>query len=250
MAARAAKDAVVRKGALEGSTLPGKLADCQSRNPELSEIFIVEGDSAGGSAKQGRDRKFQAILPLRGKILNTEKARLDKIITSDEIKNLIIALGAGIGETFNVEKLRYHRIIIMNDADVDGEHITTLTLTLFFRHLKSIIDAGYLYVALPPLFKITHGKTLHYVYSEEEKDQYLKSLKNEKFSIQRYKGLGEMNPKQLWETTMDPASRILKKVEIEDTQKADEVFRTLMGEEVLPRRKFIQSHAKMATLDI
>ncbi len=250
MAARAAKDAVVRKGALEGSTLPGKLADCQSRDPELSEIFVVEGDSAGGSAKQGRDRKYQAILPLRGKILNTEKARLDKIITSDEIKNLIIALGAGIGESFNVEKLRYHRIIIMNDADVDGEHITTLTLTLFFRHLKSIIDAGYLYVALPPLFKITHNKTLHYVYSEEEKDEYLKSLKDKKFSIQRYKGLGEMNPKQLWETTMDPASRTLKKVEIEDAQKADEVFRTLMGEEVLPRRKFIQSHAKMATLDI
>ena len=250
MAARAAKDAVVRKGALEGSTLPGKLADCQSRDPKLSEIFVVEGDSAGGSAKQGRDRKFQAILPLRGKILNTEKARLDKIITSDEIKNLIIALGAGIGETFNVEKLRYHRIIIMNDADVDGEHITTLTLTLFFRHLKSIIDAGYLYVALPPLFKITHNKVLHYVYSEEEKDEYLKGLKDTKFSIQRYKGLGEMNPKQLWETTMDPKTRILKKIVIEDAEKADEVFRTLMGEEVLPRRKFIQSHAKMATLDI
>ena len=250
LAARAAKDAVVRKGALEGSTLPGKLADCQSRDPELSEIFVVEGDSAGGSAKQGRDRKFQAILPLRGKILNTEKARLDKIITSDEIKNLIIALGAGIGESFNVDKLRYHRIIIMNDADVDGEHITTLTLTLFFRHLKSIIDAGYLYVALPPLFKITHGKSPHYVYSEEEKDKYLKTLKDKKFSIQRYKGLGEMNPKQLWETTMDPTTRILKKIEIEDAEKADEVFRTLMGEEVLPRRKFIQSHAKMATLDI
>ncbi len=250
MAARAAKDAVVRKGALEGSTLPGKLADCQSRDPKLSELFIVEGDSAGGSAKQGRDRKFQAILPLRGKILNTEKARLDKIVTSDEIKNLIIALGAGIGETFNVDKLRYHRIIIMNDADVDGEHITTLTLTLFFRHLKSIIDAGYLYVALPPLFKITHNKIAHYVYSEEEKDEYLKGLKDTKFSIQRYKGLGEMNPKQLWETTMDPTKRILKQITIEDLEQADEVFRTLMGEEVLPRRKFIQSHAKMATLDI
>ena len=250
MAARAAKDAVVRKGALEGSTLPGKLADCQSKDPAQSEIFIVEGDSAGGSAKQGRDRKFQAILPLRGKILNTEKARLDKIVTSEEIKNLIIALGAGIGETFNVEKLRYHRIIIMNDADVDGEHITTLTLTLFFRHLKSIIDAGYLYVALPPLFKITHNKIIHYVYSEEEKDEYLATLKDQKFGIQRYKGLGEMNPKQLWETTMDPKTRILKQIVIEDAEKADEVFRTLMGEEVPPRRKFIQSRAKMATIDI
>ena len=175
---------------------------------------------------------------------------MDKIITSDEIKNLVIALGAGIGETFNLEKLRYQRIIIMNDADVDGEHITTLTLTLFFRHLKPIIDSGFLFVALPPLFKITHQKTLHYVYSEEEKNQYLKSLANIKFSLQRYKGLGEMNPKQLWETTMNPNSRILKQILIEDAQKADEVFRALMGEEVLPRRKFIQSHAKMATLDI
>jgi DNA gyrase subunit B len=250
MAARAAKDAVIRKGALEGSTLPGKLADCQSRDPKQSEIFIVEGDSAGGSAKQGRDRKFQAILPLRGKILNTEKARLDKIITSDEIKNLIIALGAGIGETFNIDKLRYNRIIIMNDADVDGEHITTLTLTFFFRHLKPIIDRGFLYVALPPLFKISHGKNIHYAYSEEEKDEYLKTLKDDKFTLQRYKGLGEMNPVQLWETTMDPERRILKKVNIEDLTHADEVFRTLMGEDVLPRRKFIQTHAKMATLDI
>ena len=251
MAARAAKDAVVRKGALEGSTLPGKLSDCQSKNPENSELFIVEGDSAGGSAKQGRDRKFQAILPLRGKILNTEKSRLDKIISSEEIKNLIVAIGAGIGETFNQDKIRYHRIIIMNDADVDGEHITTLTLTFFFRHLKPIIDSGYLYVALPPLFKLKHGKTEKYVYSEEERDEYLSSLdKDEKFSIQRYKGLGEMNPEQLWETTMDPTKRILKKIEIEDAQKADDVFRTLMGEEVPPRRKFIQTHAKMATLDI
>jgi DNA gyrase subunit B len=250
MAARAAKDAVIRKGALEGSTLPGKLADCQSRDPKQSEIFIVEGDSAGGSAKQGRDRKFQAILPLRGKILNTEKARLDKIISSNEIKNLIIALGAGIGETLNIDKLRYHRIIIMNDADVDGEHITTLTLTFFFRHLRPIIDKGYLYVALPPLFKITHSKTIHYAYSEEEKDEYLASLKDDKFTLQRYKGLGEMNPTQLWETTMNPKTRILKKINIEDFQAADEVFTTLMGEEVLPRKKFIQTHAKMATLDI
>ncbi|MFH1280047.1 MAG: DNA gyrase subunit B [Candidatus Beckwithbacteria bacterium] len=250
MAARAAKDAVVRKGALEGSTLPGKLADCQSKDPTTSEIFIVEGDSAGGSAKQGRDRKYQAILPLRGKILNTEKARLDKIIASEEIKNLIVALGAGIGETFNKDKLRYHRIIIMNDADVDGEHITTLTLTFFFRHLKPVIDGGYLYVALPPLFKIKHDKIEKYVYSEEEKDEYIKTLDDQKIGIQRYKGLGEMNPEQLWETTMDPTKRILKKIEIEDAEKADEVFRTLMGEEVPPRRKFIQTHAKMATLDI
>ena len=250
MAARAAKDAVVRKGALEGSSLPGKLSDCQSKDPDQSELFIVEGDSAGGSAKQGRDRKFQAILPLRGKILNTEKARLDKIISSDEIKNLIVALGAGIGETFNKEKLRYHRIIIMNDADVDGEHITTLTLTFFFRHLKAIIDGGYLYVALPPLFKVKHDKVEKYVYSEEEKDEYIKTLGDKKIGIQRYKGLGEMNPEQLWETTMDPTKRILKKIVIEDAENADTVFRTLMGEEVPPRRKFIQTHAKMATLDI
>ncbi|MEA3355499.1 MAG: DNA gyrase subunit B [Patescibacteria group bacterium] len=250
LAARAAKDAVVRKGALGGSTLPGKLSDCQSKDPKQSELFIVEGDSAGGSAKQGRDRKFQAILPLRVKILNTEKARLDKIISSQEIKNLIIALGAGIGETFNPEKLRYHRIIIMNDADVDGEHITTLTLTFFFRHLKPIIDGGYLYVALPPLFKIKHGKIEKYVYSEEEKNQYLKEIKGKKFNLQRYKGLGEMNPEQLWDTTMDPKKRILKKIVIEDAEKADDVFRTLMGEEVPPRRKFIQTRAKMATLDI
>lgn len=250
LAARAAKDAVVRKGALEGSTLPGKLSDCQSKDPKQSELFIVEGDSAGGSAKQGRDRKFQAILPLRGKILNTEKARLDKIIASEEIKNLIVALGAGIGETFNKDKLRYHRIIIMNDADVDGEHITTLTLTFFFRHLRPIINGGYLYVALPPLFKIKHDKTEKYVYSETEKDEYLKNLPGINFGIQRYKGLGEMNPEQLWETTMNPAKRILKKIEIEDAEVADEVFRTLMGEEVPPRKKFIQTHARMATLDI
>jgi len=250
LAARAAKDAVIRKGALEGSALPGKLADCQSRNPEDSELFIVEGDSAGGSAKQGRDRKFQAILPLRGKILNTERARLDKIIASNEIKNLIIALGTGIGETFNPDKLRYHRIILMNDADVDGEHITTLTLTFFFRHLKPIINGGYLYVALPPLFKIKHDKIEHYVYSEDERDEYLKKIKNKKYSIQRYKGLGEMNPEQLWSTTMQPKTRILKQIVIEDAQRADEAFTTLMGEEVPPRRKFIQSRAKMATLDI
>ena len=250
LAARAAKDAVIRKGTLEGMTLPGKLADCQEKRPQISELFIVEGDSAGGSAKQGRDRKFQAILPLGGKILNTERARLDKIIQFQELKDLIIALGMGIGETLNPQKLRYHRIVIMCDADVDGEHIATLLLTFFFRHLKPIIDHGFLYIALPPLFKINHNKIDKYVYSDDEKDRYLKTLNNQKVTLQRYKGLGEMNPEQLWSTTMNPATRILKQVTIEDAQKADEIFTMLMGEEVLPRRKFIQSNAKMATLDI
>ncbi len=250
LAARAAKDAVIRKGALEGSTLPGKLADCQETKPENSELFIVEGDSAGGSAKQGRDRKFQAILPLGGKILNTERARLDKIIQFQELKDLIIALGMGIGETTNPEKLRYHRIIIMCDADVDGEHIATLLLTFFYRHLQPIIDKGYLYIALPPLYKITHDKTIHYAYTEEAKNDYVKDIKKGGYSLQRYKGLGEMNPTQLWDTTMNPQTRILKQVTIEDLQKVDEVFTMLMGEEVPPRKKFIQSHAKLATLDI
>lgn len=251
VAARAAKDAVIRKGALEGSALPGKLADCQSRDPAESEILIVEGDSAGGSAKGARDRKFQAIFPLRGKILNTERARLDKIVAFEELKNLVIALGTGIGETFNPEKLRYHRIILMNDADVDGEHITTLGLTFFFRHLKPIVENGYLYVALPPLYKITHNKKEVYVYSDKEKDEYLKQLPNaDKVGIQRYKGLGEMNPEQLWDTTMNPETRRLKQVTILDAQKADQVFTTLMGDEVPPRRKFIQTHAQYATLDI
>lgn len=253
MAARAAKDAVIRKGVLEGSTLPGKLADCQSRDAAEAEIYIVEGDSAGGSAKQGRDRKFQAIFPLRGKILNTERARLDKIIASEEVKNLVIALGAGIGETFNPEKLRYHRIILMNDADVDGEHITTLGLTLFFRHLPQIVEQGYLYIAMPPLYKIKHGKTEKYVYSDVEKDAYTKEMlaknKDEKFGIQRYKGLGEMNPEQLWDTTMNPEFRMLKRVTIADAVKADQTFTTLMGDDVAPRKKFIQSHAKLATID-
>lgn len=254
MAARAAKDAVIRKGVLEGSTLPGKLADCQSRIPAECEIYIVEGDSAGGSAKQGRDRKFQAIFPLRGKILNTERARLDKVVAFEELKNLVIALGAGIGDTFNPDKLRYHRIILMNDADVDGEHITTLGLTFFFRHLPEIVEQGYLYVAMPPLYKIKHGKTEKYVYSDEEKDEYTKQTTlenpNVSFGIQRYKGLGEMNPEQLWDTTMNPSNRMLKKITIDDAIKADETFTTLMGDEVAPRKKFIQSHAKLATIDI
>ncbi|MBU0979086.1 MAG: DNA gyrase subunit B [Patescibacteria group bacterium] len=254
MAARAAKDAVIRKGLFEGSSLPGKLADCQSRDPAESEVYIVEGDSAGGSAKQGRDRKFQAIFPLRGKILNTERARLDKVVAFEELKNLVIALGAGIGDTFKPEKLRYHRIILMNDADVDGEHITTLGLTFFFRHLPEIVKQGYLYVAMPPLFKVTVGKEVEYAYSEEERETVTQSAlikqPNAKVSLQRYKGLGEMNPEQLWDTTMNPKTRILKRITIEDADKADTIFSTLMGDDVPPRKKFIQTHAKLANLDI
>lgn len=250
LAARAAKEAVIRKGALEGSTLPGKLADCQSKDPAESEIFIVEGDSAGGTAKQGRDRRFQAIFPLRGKILNTERARLDKIVAFEELKNLVIALGAGVGDTFDPGKLRYHRIVLMNDADVDGEHITTLALTFFFRHLPEIVKQGYLYVAMPPLYKITHGKTEYYAYDDTEKERYLGTVDKSKVKIQRYKGLGEMNAEQLWETTLNPKSRVLKKVSIQDANKADQVFSTLMGSDVPPRKKFIQTHAKLATLDL
>jgi len=250
LAARAAKDAVIRKGALEGMTLPGTLADCQEKRPQNSELYIVEGPSAGGSAKQGRDRKFQAILPLGGKILNTEKARLDKIIQFQELKNLIIALGMGIGETIDPNKLRYHRVIIMCDADVDGEHITTLLLTFFYRHLQPIIDHGFLYIALPPLYKINHNKIDKYVYSDAELAEYLETIKNQKYTLQRYKGLGEMNPEQLWSTTMNPETRILKQVNIADAVQANEVFIMLMGDEVPPRKRFIQTHAKMATLDI
>jgi len=251
LAARAAKDAVLRKGALEGGGLPGKLADCQSRDPEISELYIVEGDSAGGSAKQGRDRKFQAILPLGGKILNTERAHLDKIVKFEEIKDLIIALGAGIGESMDYKKLRYHRVIIMTDADVDGEHIETLLLTFFYRHMPEIISNGYLYVALPPLYKISSGKLIFYAYTEEERDKIIKENHlTGKAYIQRYKGLGEMNPSQLWETTMDPKTRTLKQVSSEDAEETDRLFTMLMGEEVPPRKKYIQTHAKSATLDI
>jgi DNA gyrase subunit B len=254
LAARAAKDAVIRKGLLEGNSLPGKLADCQSRLAEESEIYIVEGDSAGGSAKQGRDRKFQAIFPLRGKILNTERARLDKLIAFEELKNLVIALGAGIGDSFDINKLRYHRIILMNDADVDGEHITTLGLTFFFRHLPKLVEQGYLYIAMPPLFKIATAKEAKYAYSDEERDSMVNTIKAENpkavISIQRYKGLGEMNPEQLWDTTMNPKTRIVKKISITDAERADLTFTTLMGDEVAPRKKFIQTHAKMANLDV
>lgn len=255
LAAKAAKEAILRKGALEGSSLPGKLADCQEKDPKVSELYIVEGDSAGGSAKMGRDRKFQAILPIGGKILNTERARLDKIIEFEELKNLIIALGMGIGESTNLGKLRYHRIIIMTDADVDGEHIETLILTFFYRHLPEIIKQGYLYIAQPPLYKIQAGKAVKYAYSDEEKNEEIQTVKKESknnisINIQRYKGLGEMNPEQLWETTMNPQNRILKQIAIEDAEEADAVFTMLMGDEVPPRKHFIQSNAKTATLDI
>ena len=252
LAAKAAKEAIIRKGALEGASLPGKLADCQSRNPNESELYIVEGDSAGGSAKQGRDRKFQAILPLRGKILNTERARLDRILEFAEIKDLVIALGMGIAESLTPEKLRYHRIIIMTDADVDGEHIRTLLLTFFYRHLPYVVQNTHLYIAQPPLYKIQFGKEVFFAYSDLEKDSILSSHKNVKFTpiIQRYKGLGEMNPEQLWETTMNPQNRILKQVNVEDAARADEIFTMLMGDEVLPRKRFIQTHAKSANLDV
>ncbi len=252
LAAKAAKEAILRKGALEGSSLPGKLADCQEKDPSVSELYLVEGDSAAGTAKGGRDRKYQAILPIGGKILNTERARLDKIIEHDELKNVIIALGMGIGETIKFEKLRYHRVIIMTDADVDGEHIETLLLTFFYRHLPQIIKEGYLYIAQPPLYKLNRGKDIRYAYSDEEKETILMEMKicNAVINIQRYKGLGEMNKDQLWDTTMNPANRILKQVTIEDAEETDSVFTMLMGDEVPPRKQFIQSNATQANLDI
>ncbi len=251
-AAKKARD-LVRRGAnlLENTTLPGKLADCSEQDPARSELYIVEGDSAGGSAKQGRDRHFQAILPLRGKILNTERARLNKILDNNEVKALISALGVGIGDDFNLEGLRYGRIIIMTDADVDGAHIRTLLLTFFFRYMTPLITNGHLYIAQPPLYLIQSGKKKYYVYTEAEREQMLDSLKNaDRASLQRYKGLGEMNPDQLWETTMDPANRTLLQVTIEDAAEADRVFDMLMGSSVPPRRRFITTHAKKATLDV
>jgi DNA gyrase subunit B len=296
IAARAAKDAVIRKGALEGMTLPGKLADCSSRNPAETEVYIVEGDSAGGSAKQGRNRKFQAILPLRGKLVNVEKTTLDKVVKSDTLKPIIIALGAGIGDSFNIEKLRYHRIIIMADADVDGSHIRTLLLTFFYRYYEPLITRGFIYIAQPPLYRIQKGKDVQYVYTEEEKNIAVDKIKialgktrdlkkaaakeaaaaeaekeeivmetdeseeeEEKMTeekalginIQRYKGLGEMNPEQLWETTMDPDRRLMLQVTIEDAAAADKMFDVLMGSDVEPRRRFIQTHAKsVKNLDV
>jgi DNA gyrase subunit B len=283
-AARAARDTVLRKGALEGMTLPGKLADCSNRSPEACELFIVEGDSAGGSAKMGRNRDIQAILPLRGKILNVERARLDKMLSSEQIKNLVIALGTNVGEMFDMSKLRYHKIVIMTDADVDGAHIRTLLLTLFYRYFPQLITNGNIYIAQPPLYRVAKGKNVKYAFSDAERDalvdEFVK-LKEEKakakkgkaeteeeaeepvdgeeevvktvggVAIQRYKGLGEMNPEQLWETTMDPSVRTMKLVTVEDAQKADEVFDVLMGSEVAPRKKFIQTNAKhVKNLDI
>jgi DNA gyrase subunit B len=279
-AARAARDTVLRKGALEGLTLPGKLADCSSRDPNDSEIFIVEGDSAGGSAKQGRDREHQAILPLRGKILNVERARLDKMLANNEIKSLVIALGTNIGEGFNIADLRYQRVVIMTDADVDGAHIRTLLLTLFYRYFPELIHQGHIFIAQPPLYRVNIGKNFRYAYSEDEKQKGIEELLGEKgasgkeekeetdekeveteaeemevkgvkVNIQRYKGLGEMNASQLWETTMDPQTRVLKKVTIEDAERADEVFDILMGSDVAPRKRFIQTHAKtVKNLDV
>ena len=300
-AAKAAKDSVLRKGALEGMTLPGKLADCQSHDPAESELFIVEGDSAGGTAKTGRDRRTQAILPLRGKILNIERARLDRMLGSEQIKNLVLAFGTAIGDTFDISKLRYHKIILATDADVDGAHIRTLILTLLYRYFRPLLDGGFVYIAQPPLYKVKRGKEILYFYSDEEKIQALgkdvdevqeienvndpdnaeqraqlllragapadeegaegedtadtaasngKGKKVAKVSIQRYKGLGEMNADELWETTMDPEQRILKQVNIDDAQEADKVFDMLMGTDVPARKSFIQSNAKKATIDI
>ncbi|MFA5999747.1 MAG: DNA topoisomerase (ATP-hydrolyzing) subunit B [Candidatus Paceibacterota bacterium] len=275
-AAKAAKDSVLRKGALEGMTLPGKLADCQTKDASESELFLVEGDSAGGSAKQGRDRRTQAILPLRGKILNVERARIDKMLASKEVKALVIAMGTSIGDTFDLEKMRYHKIIIATDADVDGSHIRTLLLTLFYRYFRQVIDAGYIYIAQPPLYKIKRGKEILYAYTDEQKlkivgkgaevseiqeidgaetvegeetEEEVKT-KSTKIHIQRFKGLGEMNPEELWETTMDPKNRVLKKVDIDDAEEANKIFDILMGSEVPPRKSFIQSNAKLAEIDI
>lgn len=284
LAARQARETVLRKGILEGMTLPGKLADCSERDPAKSEIFLVEGESAGGSAKQGRDRQFQAILPLRGKILNVEKARLDRMLSSEEIKSLIIALGAGIAEQFDADKIRYHRVIIMTDADVDGAHIRTLLLTFFYRYMRAIIDRGYLYIGQPPLYQLKLGKEIRWVYSDTQKDEAIKEMlaaaaskkegkktkaeeptddetsaelvegvetSTKTVSTQRYKGLGEMNPGQLWETTMDPTARIIHRVTIDDATQADEMFSTLMGDDVAPRKKFIEDNAQFVqNLDV
>jgi len=250
-AARKARDLVIRKSALESMTLPGKLADCSDRDAAKTEIFIVEGDSAGGSAKQGRDRRFQAILPLRGKIINVEKARLNRILNNNEIKAIITALGAGFGVQFSPDTLRYGRVVVMTDADVDGSHIRTLLLTFFFRYMEPLIESGHLFIAQPPLYRIQAGKERHYVYTEEEREQLLKQLKGQKIGLQRYKGLGEMNPEQLWETTMNPEKRTLMQVTIEDAAVADRTFDMLMGSSVPPRKRFIQTHAKsVRNLDV
>ncbi len=249
-AARKARDSARRKSALEGNSLPGKLADCIDKNPENTEIFIVEGDSAGGSAKEGRDNRIQAILPLWGKMLNVEKARIDKVIGNDKLTPVVTALGTGIGEEFNIEKLRYHKIVIMADADVDGQHIRTLLLTFFFRYMRDLIDGGYIYIAQPPLFKVSKGKRHEYAFSDEQRDAFLEEM-GANCDVQRYKGLGEMDPEQLWETTMDPATRTMLRVTLEDAMEADETFSILMGDKVEPRRDFIEKNAKyVQNLDI
>ncbi len=250
-AARKARDLVIRKGALEGMALPGKLADCQERDPARSELYIVEGDSAGGSAKQGRDRRFQAILPMRGKLLNVEKARLDRILSSENVKPLIIALGAGIGDSFDITKLRYHRVIIMTDADVDGAHIRTLLLTFFYRHMPEVIERGYLYIAQPPLYRISTGKVTRYAQTEAERERIVREMNVKNVTVQRFKGLGEMNADQLWETTMNPATRTLLRAEVNDAADADAIFTMLMGERVEPRKDFIKTEArKVRLLDV
>ena len=251
MAAKRAREMTRRKSALEISSLPGKLADCTSKDPTLSEIFIVEGDSAGGSAKMGRNREFQAILPLRGKILNVEKARIDRIFSNKEILSMITAFGTGVNDDFDISKLRYHKIVIMTDADVDGEHICILMLTFLYRYLRPLIEQGFVYIAKPPLYLLKQGKEEHYLYSDEELDYIKEKLgPNARYSIQRYKGLGEMNADQLWETTMDPDRRILMQVDLDDAMEADIAFDMLMGDRVEPRREFIQENAKFAELDI
>jgi DNA gyrase subunit B len=249
-AARKARELTRRKNALESTSLPGKLADCSSKDPALSELFIVEGDSAGGSAKQGRDRNYQAILPLRGKILNVEKARLDKVLSSEEIRNLITAMGTGIGEDFDLNKARYHKLFIMTDADVDGSHIRVLLLTFFYRYMRELIEAGYVYIAQPPLYGLKRGKDIHYFHNEDKMNEFIKKSEK-KWSIQRYKGLGEMDPEQLWETTMSAENRTIVQVTVEDAIKADEIFSDLMGDNVEPRREFIQANARYANnLDV
>jgi DNA gyrase subunit B len=250
-AARKAKELTRRKSALETTTLPGKLADCSIKDPAMCELYLVEGDSAGGSAKQGRDRRFQAILPLRGKILNVEKARLDRILGNEEIRSMITAIGAGIGDDFDISKARYHKIVIMTDADVDGSHIRTLLLTFFYRYMRKLVEAGYVYIAQPPLYKVKKGKEEIYLYSDEELEKETANLSKNSYNIQRYKGLGEMNPEQLWETTMNPEGRTILRVSVEDAMAADEIFTILMGDKVEPRREFIQEHAKyVRNLDI
>ncbi|MGC8777687.1 MAG: DNA gyrase subunit B, partial [Candidatus Caldatribacteriaceae bacterium] len=251
LATKKARELARKKDSLDGVSLPGKLADCAERDPERSELFIVEGDSAGGSAKQGRDRRFQAILPLRGKILNVEKANLHKILGSEEIRNIIAALGCGIGENFSPERLRYRRVIIMTDADVDGAHIRTLLLTFFYRYMRALIEGGRVYIALPPLYRVREGKNDHYAFDDRELEMVLGSLRGKKYTIQRYKGLGEMNAEQLWATAMNPESRTLKQVTVEDALLAEETFSVLMGDAVEPRREFIREHAhEIVNLDV